>query len=101
MKQETNDQAAEDAFRRGYYGIPDDEELRRMSIVELAALQSSCEKGSTKFVVVEEELLRRRNREPENRWFEKPIGKIGIGIIITVMAACVVYLIKTYAGIAL
>lgn len=101
MNSEADERADEDAFHRGYYGIPDDEKLHRMSIVELAALLSSCEKGSPKFLVVEEELHRRRNAEPEKRWFEKPIGQIGVGVIITVLAACAVYLIKNYADIAL
>jgi hypothetical protein len=101
MNRDVHERAAEDAFHRGFYGIPDDETLRGMSVAELAALLSSCEKGSAKFVVVEEELLPRRNAEPEKRWFERPIGQIGIGIVITVLAACAVYLIKTYVGIEL
>lgn len=53
---ETEQRAAEDAFLRGSLDIPDDEKLRQMSFVELAALLSSCESGSARFNVVEREL---------------------------------------------
>jgi hypothetical protein len=43
---EIEKQASEEAFLRGYHDIPDDEKLRQMSFVELAALLSSCESGS-------------------------------------------------------
>lgn len=48
--------AEEEGVLRGYYGIPDDVKLYKMSFVELAALLASCESGSAKFNVVEREL---------------------------------------------
>ena len=54
-------QAKEDAILRGYHGIRDNVALQKMSFVELAALLSTCESGSAKFLVVEQEVLRRKN----------------------------------------
>ncbi len=56
---EIEQQAAEDAFLRGFHDIPDDANLQKMSYVQLAALLSSCESGSPRFLVVEAEKRRR------------------------------------------
>lgn len=48
--------AAEEAFRRGYHGIPDDGKLQAMSYIQLSELLHSSEKDSTKFHVIEREM---------------------------------------------
>lgn len=80
-------QEAHDAFIRGFHGIPNKERLRAMSDVELASLLASCEKGSAKFFVVEQEMVRRANADnakvvssaTEKRWVAKPLGMLAIG----------------------
>lgn len=52
----TEQQAADDALLRGYHSIPDDEELQRLSFVQLAAELSNCVSGSARFSVVEREM---------------------------------------------
>ena len=56
-------QSAEDAFERGFHGIPSDEELRALSLVQLASLLSSSDPGSVKWTVVKEEFSRRNAEE--------------------------------------
>ena len=53
---EIEQRTAQDALLRGVLDIPDDEKLREMSFVELAALLSSCENESPRFKVVDREL---------------------------------------------
>ena len=56
-------QSEEDAFERGFHGIPPDEELRALSLVQLASLLSSSDPGSVKWTVVKEEFSRRNAAE--------------------------------------
>lgn len=43
----------EDGLVHGYYDIPLEEELEKMSFVQIASLLASCDKGSPKFIVVD------------------------------------------------
>jgi len=52
-----------DAFTRGFHGIPDEAKLKSMSYIELAESFSDSEKGSTKYYVVEREMLRRKSKD--------------------------------------
>ncbi|MDP1679383.1 MAG: hypothetical protein Q8L02_04580 [Candidatus Nitrotoga sp.] len=119
---EIEQKAAEDAFLRGYHDIPDDAKLQNMSFVELAALLSSCENGSARFLVVEREVNLRKNQDaahglgkienptpkpsadianhPHN-WHDMPLGKIAIGVTTAVLGAFVIYLLINHAGIPL
>lgn len=104
---EIEQKAAEEAFLRGFYDIPEDEKLQQMSFVELATLLASCEVGSARFLVVEQEMLCRRNSgltEVPNKkgdWHEMPFGKIAIGVVTTIIGACALYLIATHFGVKL
>lgn len=51
--------AENDAFISGFHGIPSPEKLRKMSLVELAELLSSCQKDSPRFLVAEREFKNR------------------------------------------
>lgn len=37
----------------------------------------------------------------EDNWYEKPIGKIGIGLFVAIIAALAIYLINTHTGLQL
>lgn len=52
-----------DSLNRGFYGIPDDNNLRIMSFVELCSELSSCEKGSPKFLTIEREIKKHIARD--------------------------------------
>ncbi|WP_370309600.1 hypothetical protein [Sinimarinibacterium flocculans] len=56
-------QRAEDDFLRGFHGVPSAEELRALSDVQLASLLSSCEAGSVKWLLINEEIHSRREAE--------------------------------------
>jgi hypothetical protein len=115
---EIEQRAAGEAFLRGYHDIPDDEKLRQMSFVELAALLSSCENGSARYLVVEQEMFRRRNgnsaevpnpsaapstdvADSKNEWHEKPLGKVWLTVVGGILLALALYLLKTHIGLPL
>jgi len=52
-----------EAFVRGFHGIPDPGKLNAMSFAELASLRAECEKDSPKFLVVEREIKRHRGKD--------------------------------------
>lgn len=52
----TDEQEEHEGFVRGYHDIPSDNELCKMSFVELASLLASSEKDSPKFIAIEREL---------------------------------------------
>jgi hypothetical protein len=88
----------DDNFNQGFYNIPSDNALRRMSPNELAVSLSSCDNGSPRFIALTDELFRRRSVK---RWFENPIGQIGVGTLIVILGAICIYLINTYTSIGL
>jgi hypothetical protein len=120
---EVEQQAAQEAFLRGYHGIPDDEKLQKMSFVELAALLSSCENGSARFLVVESEVNRRKNQvaihddlgkipnpasnatadvtNKKMNPFATSHIKIFEAVVGALVFACIVYLIAQYFGLHL
>ncbi|MBS0157340.1 MAG: hypothetical protein JSS26_01980 [Nitrospira sp.] len=51
----------EDAFVEGFHDIPSAEQLSDMSFVQLAAELSTCRPGTTKYLVVENALLRHKD----------------------------------------
>lgn len=99
---------AEEAFVRGFHGIPSDEKLRAMSYIDLCELLTSCEKGTTKHSVVEREKVRRDTMEnaklshipstsrTTKRWFERPTGII----LLSAAGSLVAWAILRYYGIA-
>lgn len=58
-----NNSEEPDAFSQGFHDIPDDRTLRSMSFIKLAELLSSCERGTTKYIVVDREVFRRKSRD--------------------------------------
>jgi len=93
------DAEGEDAFDRGFHGIPSDTELRAMSYVALCELLSSCAVGTTKHAIVAREKERRDAVEnagalpAEKRWFERPVGIVTLGIVASIVASAVWYLL--------
>ena len=77
----SNNDSAKDVQIRANLEIPDDEELQKMSLLSLDSLLSSCEKGSTKYLVVERE----RNRRIYADTSKMNLYAISIGAVITVV----------------
>src|SRR5437660_12337815 len=93
---ESDDPEFQDAFVRGFEGIPSDQELQAMSYAELAVLLSSCTKGSAKYLVVERAKMHRDvfelpvltqaipkvQAEPApDHWYKKRIPVIGSAVL--------------------
>lgn len=103
---EIEQKAAEDAILRGYHDIPDDAKLQNMSFVELAALLSSCENGSARFLVVERELARRKQEDsfsfvmplPPDESFRR-LKAVLRWLKEHVLAAIIIFVITTILGI--
>lgn len=55
-KKSKADQQAEDDMAEGFEDLPSENERRRMSLTRLAVLLSTCEKGTSKYILVEHEL---------------------------------------------
>ena len=51
-----NDAEMADAHSRGYHRIPDGEEIQAMSYIRLSEILHSCDKDSTKYIVIEREM---------------------------------------------
>lgn len=58
MTDDQHDSDMRDFRLRGYHDIPDDDKLQEMSYIQLSEIFHSCEKDSTKFLVVEREMKR-------------------------------------------
>lgn len=74
MKLLSEQQASDEAMVRGYHGIPDDNKLKGMSFVLLAAALASCESGSAKFNVVDREMKKRLAED------QSKINRFNIGL---------------------
>lgn len=115
-------QAAEDAFLRGYHDIPDDQALMGMSYPSLCTLLSQRKPESPAFMVIEAEKRRRdalhASERPDAKqdhatnpatdvanqpthWTNKFLWPTAVGVIGTVIAAMLIYILKTHVGIPL
>jgi len=96
------DAEAEDNFLRGYHDIPSDAELQAMPYVALCDLLSSCQPGATRYAIIAREKERRDAGEKAkatfatNRWFERPVGIVILGVAASMVAAAVLYLISQW-----
>ena len=120
----TQDTSKEEQIESGYnkvaHDIPYDRELEGMTYTKLSIELEKSKAGSARHSVLMREKTKRDmaessvNAEPntapnpsadnsnnEQGWHNKPIGLVGIGVIIFIIGALAVYLIKHNAGIPL
>ena len=71
----SDDHDGQDGFIRGFNDIPDDSQLRSMPYIQLCDLLSSCDAGTTKFMVVEAEKRRRDALSAEGQNVVAQVGK--------------------------
>lgn len=102
---------AEDAFQRGYHGIPSEAELRNMLYVQLCSMLSSTETGSAKFMILDAEKRRRDlledrypgpvgDAQPAKKWYERELGKLGVAIFAGVVVLCLTIIFREHLGIS-
>ena len=114
----------EDDFDLGYRGAPDEIELRAMSYVRLCSEIDDATVGTTKFMLLETEKLRRDSVQiaepakakpgragektpdpggdvvpPKPHWWKQPIGIIGIGLVIAALGSLLNHVFKTNFGL--
>ena len=113
---EMSPQSEEDHFTLGFHGAPSDDELRTWSYVQLCSRLESAQPGTVKHMVIEAEKRRRDSEQlavpdhaakptpnpPEHvkHWYNKPIGQVGIGVLIIAIGALVTHLFRSYFGLA-
>ena len=109
------DQEERDAMIRSFHGVPLAHELKIMSDIELAELQSQLVPDSPGQIIIENEWqCRTPGKVPnpslkpstdqtnnEHNWQNKIFIYIAIGVVIVVLGAFAIHLIKRYFGVPL
>jgi hypothetical protein len=108
-------QSDQDNFLLGFHGGHANEELKAMSYVQLCSEIELATPGTTRYMLLETEKRRRDSEQlavpnhaakpspnPTDQvkhWYNKPIGQVGIGVLIIAIGAFVTHLLKSYFGL--
>lgn len=108
-------QPDEDNFLLGYHGGHSNEELKAMSYIHLCSELELATPGTTRHMLLAAEKRRRDSEQlavPNHaakpspnptdhvkHWCNKPIGQVGIGVLIIALGALVTHLLKSHFGL--
>lgn len=87
----------QEAYDRGFHGLPDEAKLRAMSYIDLCDMFVAQKPGTVAYLVLEAE--KKRRDQPPDPWYRKPIGIIGVSASTALVTLLLTYLAKGWFNI--